>query len=59
MKTPYYGFRFPAAARRFFRKVLRSHPAPRKIITDQLLSYPVAKAEVPELASNPHSITVE
>jgi putative transposase len=43
-----------AAARRFFRKVLRSHPVPRKIVTDQLRSYPAAKAEVPELAGVKH-----
>ena len=43
-----------AAAKRFFRKVLRSHPVPRKIVTDQLRSYPAAKAEVPELAGVKH-----
>lgn len=43
-----------AAARRFFRKVLRSHPVPEKIVTDQLRSYPAAKAEVPELAGVKH-----
>jgi putative transposase len=43
-----------AAARRFFKRVLRSSPAPRKIITDQLRSYPAAKAEIPELASVKH-----
>src|SRR5579864_4217652 len=43
-----------AAARRFFRRVLRSNPVPRKIITDQLRSYPAAKAEIPELASVKH-----
>ena len=43
-----------AAARRFFRKVLRSHPVPRKIVTDQLRSYPAAKAEVPQLANVKH-----
>jgi putative transposase len=45
-----------AAARRFFRKVLRSHPVPRKIITDKLRDYPAAKAEVPELAGVKHVI---
>ena len=39
-----------AAAKRFFRRVLRSCPVPQKIVTDQLRSYPAAKAEVPELA---------
>jgi len=39
-----------AAAKRFFRRVLRSNSVPRKIVTDQLRSYPAAKAEcVPEL----------
>jgi hypothetical protein len=27
--------------------VLRSSPVPRKIVTDQLRSYPAAKAEIP------------
>jgi putative transposase len=36
-----------AAAKRFFRPVLRSNPMPRKIVTDQLRSYPAAKAEIP------------
>ncbi|WP_028206443.1 IS6 family transposase [Paraburkholderia nodosa] len=43
-----------AAAKRFFKRVLRSNPVPRKIITDQLRSYPAAKAEIPELASVKH-----
>jgi len=43
-----------AAAKRFFKRVLRSSPVPRKIVTDQLRSYPVAKAEIPELASVKH-----
>ncbi|MFM0557990.1 IS6 family transposase [Paraburkholderia sediminicola] len=43
-----------AAAKRFFKRVLRSSPVPRKIITDQLRSYPAAKAEIPELASVKH-----
>jgi transposase-like protein len=34
--------------------VLRSSPVPRKIVTDQLRSYPVAKAEIPELVSVKH-----
>jgi len=42
------------AAKRFFMKVLRSHPVPRKIVTDQLHSYPAAKAEVPELSGVKH-----
>jgi putative transposase len=33
-----------AAARRFFRKVLRSHPLPQKIVAKRLRSYPAAKA---------------
>ena len=43
-----------AAAKRFFRKVLRSNPVPRKIVTDQLRSYPAAKADIPELAHVKH-----
>ena len=43
-----------AAAKRFFRRVLRSCPVPQKIVTDQLRSYPAAKAEVPELAGVKH-----
>jgi putative transposase len=39
-----------AAAKRFFRRVLRSNPAPRRIVTDQLRSYPAAKVDIPELA---------
>jgi putative transposase len=46
--------RDPAAAKRFFRRVLRSNPVPRKIVTDQLRSYPAAKAEIPELAQVKH-----
>ena len=43
-----------AAAERFFRRVLRSCPVPRKIVTDQLRSYPAAKADIPELANVKH-----
>jgi putative transposase len=43
-----------AAAKRFFRKVLRSNPVPRKIVTDQLRSYPAAKADIPELVHVKH-----
>jgi putative transposase len=43
-----------AAAKRFFRKVLRSNPVPRKIVTGQLRSYPAAKADIPELAHVKH-----
>jgi putative transposase len=43
-----------AAAKRFFKRVLRSHGVPTKIVTDQLRSYPAAKAEVPELADVKH-----
>ena len=42
------------AAKRFFRRVLRSSLAPRKIVTDQLRSYPAAKADIPELAQVKH-----
>ena len=44
-----------AAAKRFFKRVLAScAEAPRKIVTDQLRSYPAAKAEIPELAHVKH-----
>ncbi|WP_454806668.1 IS6 family transposase [Paraburkholderia fungorum] len=43
-----------AAAKRFFRRVLRSNPVPHKIVTDQLRSYPAAKADIPELAHVKH-----
>jgi transposase-like protein len=43
-----------AAAKRFFRRVLRSNPVPRKIVTDRLRSYPAAKADIPELAHVKH-----
>jgi putative transposase len=37
-----------AATKRFFIRVLRSAPVPRKIVTDQLRSYPAANADIPE-----------
>jgi len=43
-----------AAAKRFFKLVLRSNPVPRKIVTDQLRSYPAAKADISELAHVKH-----
>jgi putative transposase len=43
-----------AAAKRFFKRVLRSSPVPSKIVTDQLNSYSAAKAEIPELVSVKH-----
>ncbi len=43
-----------AAAKRFFKRVLRSSPVPRKIVIDQLRSYPAAKAEISELANVRH-----
>ena len=43
-----------AAAERFFRRVLRSCPVPRRIVTDQLRSYPAAKSRIPELANARH-----
>lgn len=43
-----------AAAKRFFKHVLRSNPVPRKIVTDQLRSYPAAKADIAELAGVKH-----
>nr|WP_260427367.1 MULTISPECIES: transposase [unclassified Burkholderia] len=35
------------ARKRFFRRMLRSNPVLRKIVTDQLRSYPAVKAEIP------------
>jgi len=32
-----------AAAKCFFKRLLRSNPVPRRIVTDQLRSYPAAK----------------
>lgn len=43
-----------AAAKRFFKRVMRSSPVPRKIVTDQLRSYPTAKSDIPKLASVKH-----
>ncbi|KVQ02669.1 transposase [Burkholderia ubonensis] len=44
-----------AAAKRFFKRLLAGYPAiPKKIVTDQLRSYPAAKAELPELANVKH-----
>jgi putative transposase len=43
-----------ATARRFFKRVMRSCPTPRKIVIDQLRSYSAAKAGIPELASVKH-----
>ncbi|CAB3807080.1 hypothetical protein LMG27177_06243 [Paraburkholderia fynbosensis] len=43
-----------AAAKRFFQRMLRSYPAPRKVAADQLRSYPAAKADIPELAQVEH-----
>ncbi|BFG80303.1 hypothetical protein PTKU46_83370 [Paraburkholderia terrae] len=44
-----------AAAKRLFKRVLAScAEAPRKIVTDQLRSYPAAKAEIPALAHVKH-----
>ncbi len=43
-----------AAAKRFFKRVLRSNPVPRKIVTVQWRSYPAAKAEISELTCVKH-----
>jgi putative transposase len=43
-----------AAAKRFFTRVLRSNLVPRKIVTDQLRSYPAAKARIAERVSAKH-----
>ena len=43
------------AAKRFFLRLLAQYPnGPRKIVTDQLRSYPAAKAELPALAGVKH-----
>ncbi len=42
------------AAKRFSKRVLRSNPVPRKIVTDQLRSYPAARADIPELTNVKH-----
>jgi putative transposase len=34
-----------AAAKRFFKRVAACHEVPRKIVTDELRSYPAAKAD--------------
>ncbi|VWD64609.1 IS element transposase [Burkholderia lata] len=44
-----------AAAKRFFKRVLAAGvEVPKKIVTDQLRSYPAAKAAIPELANVKH-----
>jgi putative transposase len=44
-----------AAAKCLFSRVLVACPeVPKKIVTDQLRSYPAAKAEIPELANVKH-----
>jgi len=43
-----------AAAKRFFKRVLRSNLVPCKTVTDQPRSDPAAKAEIPELANVKH-----
>jgi putative transposase len=44
-----------ATAKRFFKHVPAACPdAPRRIVTDQLRSYPAVKAEIPELANVKH-----
>jgi putative transposase len=47
-----------AAAKRFFKRVLRSNLVPRKIFTDQLRSYPAAKAEILKLANVKHVFVI-
>jgi putative transposase len=48
-----------AAAKRFFKRVLRSNPVPRTIVTDQLRSYAAAKAEIPEIPEIPELANVK
>ncbi|MGF7137196.1 hypothetical protein P3T40_008709 [Paraburkholderia sp. EB58] len=54
LDVPVQKRRDKAAAKRFFRRVLRSNPVPRRIVTDQLRSYPAAKADIPELTHVKH-----
>ncbi|MGF6788161.1 DDE-type integrase/transposase/recombinase [Paraburkholderia sp. 35.1] len=60
-KSLYHGHRFPAsvishAVHWYFRfqLSLRCPEVPKKIVTDQLPSYPAAKTEIPELANVKH-----
>jgi putative transposase len=46
------------AAKRFFKRVLACPEVPDKIVTDQLRSYPAAKAEIPELANVKHVFVI-
>jgi len=43
-----------AVVKRFFKRVLRSNPVPRKIVADQLRSYPTVKAQIPQLGNVKH-----
>ncbi|MGF7192458.1 putative transposase [Robbsia andropogonis] len=43
-----------AADERFFKRILRNHPAPRVIVKDQLRSYPAAKARARGLTKTKH-----
>jgi putative transposase len=44
-----------AAAKHFFKRLLAACPAaPKKMVTDQLRSYPAEKTEIPELANVKH-----
>ncbi len=45
-----------AAAKRFFKRVLRSSPVPRKIVAVQLRSYPAANADIPESVNVKHVV---
>ncbi len=48
-----------AAAKRFFRRILRSNPVPRKIVTDQLRSDPATKAGVRLPAPQPWNLLAQ
>jgi transposase-like protein len=43
-----------AVAKSFFERVMHLKPVFLKIVTDQLRSFPAAKAEIPELANMKH-----
>ena len=54
LEIPLQKRRDKAGAKRFFRRLLHSKPVPRRIVSDQLRSYPAAKADIPELANVKH-----
>lgn len=54
-RAPNPAFRWhDETASKCFRRVLRSGPAPCKIVTDQSRNYPAARVVMPELANGKH-----